>query len=116
MIRADLSTIDDMELVFRDRTLTVPYSTFMGAIPDMTDPVVAQQVADSVRDWIYSELDTTIRLNQLHQDDPDRNTDPATPNMFWRGSGGQAVLVARPYVIRVIWDGERFQYSFTGAL
>ncbi len=112
MIRADLSTVDDMELVFPDRTLTVPYSIFMGAQPDMDDPVVAQQVADSVRDWLYTELDRTIKVNQLSSDDPDKTTDPAQQSLFWRGSGGQKVLVMRPYWIRVTWDGERFQYSF----
>lgn len=112
MIRADRSTVNGMELVFPDRTLTVPYSTFMGAIPDMTDPVVAQQVADSVRDWIYGEIEITIKVNQLPQDDPDRAADPARDGLFWRGSGGQRVLVGRPYTVIVIWDGERFQYSF----
>lgn len=120
MIRADLSTVDNMELVFPEGTLTVPYSTFMGAIPDMTDPVVAQQVADSVRDWIYSEReirnwDRVIKVNQLPQDDPDRTTDPEQLGEFWRGSGGQKVLVARRYIVRVIWDGERFQYSFASS-
>ena len=52
MIRADLSTATDMELVFSGRTLRVPYSTFMGVQMDMTDPVVAHQVEDAVQDWI----------------------------------------------------------------
>lgn len=112
MIREDLSTATDMELVFPRQTVTVPYSTFMGAQPDMDNPVVAQQVADSVRDWIYTQTDEVIRLNQLSQDDPDRQTDPAHSHAFWRGSGGQAEIVYRALIISVAWDGERFQYSF----
>jgi len=117
MIRADLSTTADLELVFPGGTLAVPYSTFMGLSPDMTDPVVAQQVADAVRDWIYTERETrgwdgVIRVNQLPNDDPAKTTDPATEGMFWRGSGGQKVLVAREFIIDVKWDGERFQYGF----
>lgn len=114
MIRADLSDNVSMKLVFPDRTLEVPYSTFMGMIPDMTDPVVAQGVADGVRDWIYTQIDEETKLNKLPQDDPDRQTDPGTRNEFWRGNGGQKVLVARPYKITVKWDGERFQYSVAG--
>lgn len=114
MIREDLSDNVSMKLVFKDQTLEVPYSTFMGAVPDMTDPVVAQGIADSVRDWIYTQIDTETKLNKLPQDDLDRSTDPGTPNEFWRGNGGKKVLVARPYTVTVKWDGERFQYSIAG--
>ena len=117
MIRADLSSDTDLKLVFPGGTLEAPYSTFMGLQPDMADPVVAQQVADSVRDWIYSEReardwDTTIKLKRLSNDDPAKTTDPAEEGSFWRGSGGQTVLVAREFIINVRWDGERFQYGF----
>ena len=112
MIREDRSTTTDMELVFSDRTLSVPYSTFMGAQPDMTDPVIAQQVADSVRDWIYSELDDEIRVNKLPNGEPAKTTDPKREGEFWRGTGGQKVLVMRQSIVSVTWNGERFQYGF----
>ena len=111
MIRADRSTTTTLELEFPSGTLTVPYSTFMGQQPDMSDPVVAQQVADAVRDWIYTQRDETIKVNRLPTDDPAKTTDPATEGSFWRGSGGQKVLVTRELIIFVAWDGERFQYG-----
>lgn len=108
MIRADRSNTTDLELEFPSGTISVPYSTIAGVI---TDPASPEMLA-AVRDWIYSQLDSEIRLNQLPQNDPDRSTDPATESMFWRGNGGQRALVSRPYIVSVTWDGERFQYSF----
>jgi hypothetical protein len=111
MIREDRSTTLDMELDFGSGlVVTVPYSGFQGAQPG--DPG-NQLVLDAIRDFIYGEIEDTIRLNQLPQGDPDKTTDPATEAMFWRGSGGQAELVSRPLIVAVAWDGERYQYSFS---
>ncbi len=117
MIHADLSTTIGMKLVFPEGTLEVPYSTFMGAQPDMTNPAVAQTVADAVRDWIYMERedrgwDFVIRVNQLSANDPDKTTNPASEGLFWRGTGGLKELVGRTYIVKVIWSGVKFEYSF----
>ncbi len=113
MIREDRSTTLDMELDFGSGfVITVPYSGFQGAQPG--DPG-GQLVLDGIRDHIYSkfeEEDPPIRVNQLPNDDPDKTTDPATEGMFWRGSGGQKVLVSWPLIVTVKWNGERYGYGF----
>ena len=107
MISADRSTKTDMELVFSGRTLRVPYSTFMGVQQDMTDPVVAQQVADALRDWIYTQTDERVRINKLPRGEPAQDIDPAEEGLFYDGNE----IVMRELIIDVKWDGERFQYG-----
>lgn len=54
---------------------------------------------------VQSWLDTRQRLSDLPADDPDKTTDPARPDLFWEGQGGNAELVARSIVIEgVEWN------------
>ncbi len=55
-------------------------------------------------------IETRQRLNTLPRDDPDRDTDPALPYLFWDGLGqlGNTDLVGRCVeVVDVIWDGTK---------
>ncbi len=108
MIREDRSSTTDLELVFPDRIITVPYAGFQGLATEPDDPLVL----DAIRDWIHSQLDHRVKKNSLPQDDPDRATDPATESTFWEGGGGNPDIVYRPYIATVTWGGERYQYSF----
>ncbi len=109
MIREDRSSILDMELDFGSGlVIIVPYLGFQGLAADPDDPLVL----NAIRDHIYSLIESTIRLNQLPNDDPDKATDPAQEGFFWRGSGGQAELVSLPLIVTVTWDGTRYQYIF----
>jgi hypothetical protein len=112
MIRRDSSTDTQLDLEFPSGTISVPYTTILGVPPP--DPG-AQEVLDGIRDWLYSQLGTRTRLNQLPQGDPDRTADPGREGLFWDETVNPTELVSRPYIITVTWDGTKYQYSFRAA-
>lgn len=55
-------------------------------------------------------MEVRQRLNTLPRDDPDRDTDPALPYLFWDGPGqpGNTFLVGRCVEVgEITWDGTR---------
>jgi hypothetical protein len=69
---------------------------------DDTPEKKVQRIIDNVQRQF---LDTRIKLSDLPDDDPDKNTDPGLPHLFHEGQGGNAELVSRSIVIEdVTWD------------
>lgn len=53
---------------------------------------------------LQSLIDVRQRINQLPRDDPDRDTDPARPDLFWDGQ----YLVGRGDIVLVEWVAPDF--------
>ena len=53
---------------------------------------------------LQGQMDVRQRKNRLPQDDPDRDTDPARPDLFWDGQ----YLVGRGDVVTVAWVAPKF--------
>ncbi len=64
--------------------------------------------SEDMKARLQNFLDVRIPLADLPDDDPDKTTDPARPDLFW----DKGDLVGRGCVITdVFWDGERFGVS-----
>jgi len=66
------------------------------------------KVAAVIQSLLQASLDVRQIRNQLPQDDPDRNTNPNRPDLFWE----QNELVGRSVeVYNVTWDGTVYVVS-----
>ncbi len=68
--------------------------------------VLAAQMTADLQDAIDEPY---MRVADLPLDDPDRTTDPARPEQFWKDIGGVTWLVGRTAAVEVFHDGVQFQ-------
>ena len=75
-------------------------------------PGSKDKMALAIRALLQEQLTTRTKVRDLPDDDPDRDTDPASfmgERMFWEGQGGNRELVSRSVIVEdVRWDGERY--------
>lgn len=68
--------------------------------------------SDDMKIRLQNFLDVSIPLADLPNDDPDKTTDPARPDLFW----DKGNLVGRGCVItNVVWDGQRYIVTISRA-
>lgn len=71
-------------------------------IQEKTDPLkIAQQMTIDLQ----NKLDTRTLITDLAKDDPDREKNPARPDLFWDGE----YLVGRSVLVTVKWNGESYE-------
>jgi hypothetical protein len=114
LIRRDDSNTTDMQITLEGGgVVTLNYSV------GIQFPPGSQGAIDFITALLFNDPSnmTRIRLNQLPNDDPDRDTDPGIgitdPAMFWDGPGqpGNTDLVSVSSYYTVTWDGEKYQFS-----
>lgn len=107
MIRRDRSTSNGADLEFTGGTVINFQFSGVQFPPGSADAI------EMVRATIQNQLDERQKLNTLPNDDPDRQSDPGLPNLFWDGPGqpGNTDLVSRSLIVTVTWDGEKYQFS-----
>jgi len=72
----------------------------------------AKKVAAGTRDF-QDWLDNRQPLSELPDDDPDKYTDPARPDLFWEERDGVTYLVGRAVLATVTYSGHgaNIEYS-----
>jgi hypothetical protein len=70
------------------------------------DPV---QIAAKATTLLQDMFDVRQPLSGLPVDDPDKTINPKRPDLFWDGTN----LVGRAIVVRVEWDGSRFNLTLS---
>ncbi len=70
------------------------------------------RLALTLQTIIQEDLTVRSKVRDLPDDDPDKDTDPASfmgELLFWEGQGGNKDLVGRSTIVEsVVWDGVRF--------
>ena len=72
------------------------------------------RMALALKQILQMQFEIRIKVRNLPSDDPDKNTDPAQPDIFWEGHGGNKDLVVRSLIVdEVTWDGKRYVPNIT---
>lgn len=110
MIRRDDSTTTDMVITLEgDSVVTLNYFSGVQFTPGSPDAIA---FLEALLDQHPSNMKRTA-IKDLSNDNPDKDTDPARPSLFWSDPRGRPndELVGQSSKYTVTWDGERYQYS-----
>lgn len=70
---------------------------------------------EKLRIAVQSLVEETVKVRNLPDDDPAKDTDPGLPNYFWRGQGGNRDLVSRSIDVHLRHNpnGQEFDFGFS---
>jgi hypothetical protein len=69
--------------------------------------VDGDEVAGLMQDLLQGMMEFRQSRNSLPDEDPDKATDPARPDLFWDGQ----FLVSRPVLVEFTWNASETQYE-----
>lgn len=110
MIRRDDSTATDLAITLEGGgVVSLNYAAGVQFPPGSPDAIA---FLEALLDQHPSNM-TRVAIKDLPNDDPDKDTDPARPSLFWTDPRGRPndELVGQASKYTVTWDGEKYQYS-----